>query len=549
MKERKKAIVFQLLAFFILLFLSAYRQASMQYIPDLRIRHYIVYAGYVFLIVVWVLSLRSRVTQRTIYRFLLGEAVLMWMGLTIRFVQDAFLQENLPLLRLSGYFVSATLLPIFLMGFFASLGLGQGENYQLPKKWYWIFLPVLFLTALLLTDAKHHFVFRILPEETEPNIFFHPGIGLYLICAMAVLLILMRAIVIYQRNKISPKQYTLSRFLPLAQVSLLAIYMIPYLISSFYRTPEIIEFFAGIYYLEVLSWELYILTSLVPVNMEYTGIFEYATVGMQITDENGRQILCSQNADSLTGSLFEQLKQEKKLVFPDKELILHENGGTCFVWRKDIRQLQEVISMMKNAESELSHEGMLLQEEIRVRTEETKVTVQNQIYSLLSEEVVSQLVMMREIAKKCRMCTDNLQFYRILFVIGTYVKRRCNLRLIEQECGSIPAEDIRLCFQDMVFALRQLGAISELTWYGDALHSAEFWICAFDQLEILIEHEDFDLRKLDIVVDPIRVSYLVQGRDGKFRRVPEHSGLPYRFFVEEKPGAYLFSLEEEMRTR
>lgn len=124
------------------------------------------------MIVVWVLSLRSRVTQRTIYRFLLGEAVLMWMGLTIRFVQDTFLQENLPLLRLSGYFVSATLLPIFLMGFFASLGLGQGENYQLPKKWYWISLPVLFLTALLLTDAKHHFVFRILPEETEPNIFF-----------------------------------------------------------------------------------------------------------------------------------------------------------------------------------------------------------------------------------------------------------------------------------------------------------------------------------------------------------------------------------------
>ena len=43
MKERKKAIVFQLLAFFILLFLSAYRQASMQYIPDLRIRHYMSY--------------------------------------------------------------------------------------------------------------------------------------------------------------------------------------------------------------------------------------------------------------------------------------------------------------------------------------------------------------------------------------------------------------------------------------------------------------------------------------------------------------------------
>ena len=128
-------------------------------------------------------------------------------------------------------------------------------------------------------------------------------------------------------------------------------------------------------------------------------------------------------------------------------------------------------------------------------------------------------------------------------------KRRCTLRLIEQEYGSIPAEDIRLCFRDMVFALRQLGVVSELTWYRDALHSAEFWICAFDQLEMLIGHEDFDLRKLDIVVDPIHISYWVQGRDRKFHRVPECLGLPYRFFIEEKPDAYLFSLEEEMRTR
>lgn len=59
----------------------------------------------------------------------------------------------------------------FLMGFFASLGLGQGENYQLPKKWYWISLPVLFLTALLLTDAKHHLYFVFCRRKQSPTFF------------------------------------------------------------------------------------------------------------------------------------------------------------------------------------------------------------------------------------------------------------------------------------------------------------------------------------------------------------------------------------------
>lgn len=128
MKDRKRAVCLQLTAFLLLLFLSAYRQLGMRYAADSQAVFYIVYIGYVLLVIVWSISVRVRMTQKNLRAFLLGEAILMGLGVTIRFVQDAFLQKNIYLLRISGYLVCATLLPLSLLGFWASLGLGQDRK-------------------------------------------------------------------------------------------------------------------------------------------------------------------------------------------------------------------------------------------------------------------------------------------------------------------------------------------------------------------------------------------------------------------------------------
>ena len=544
MSERKKVVVYQAAAFVLLLILSLYRQLSLHFAENSRARSYIVYAGYMLLLVSWGVFIFSRVTQKNLCRLLLSEGVVMGLGLTIRFVQDAFLQGNVSLLRISGYYVCATLLPLALLGFWSSLGLGQGEDYWIPKKWYWLCVPVLALTCMLVMDDRFHVMFRVLPEEREPNVYFHPNFGLVLIVGVGVSLVIARAVVIYRRNKINPEQAGVRKWMPIAQILLMLLFLIPYLFTSFYGTPEIVEFFAGIYYLEALSWVLYILVGLVPVNMEYVSVFEYSTIGMQILNEDGSVILKSQNADELDGTQFQRLKQEGKILLPDREILLHENDGSCFVWRKDIRRIREIIDETKEMESELSHESALLQQEIRARTEEARVKAQNEIYRRLSEEVVHPLAMMRELAKKCRMFPENQEYLRILFVLGTYVKRRCNLRLIEQENGEIQTEEICLSFQSMVFALRQLGTSCEFTTLGNVRHSAEFWIFAFDQLETLIEREDFRLKHVRIALDPACVNYTVAPDAEKMRRKTAACSTPYSIKAQKFEDGYSVILKE-----
>lgn len=273
-------------------------------------------------------------------------------------------------------------------------------------------------------------------------------------------------------------------------------------------------------------------------------MFEHSTVGMQILHEDGRLILRSQDADDLTDDSFEQLCREGKLILRGRELTMHRKDDYCFVWNRDVHQLRKIIDSTEDMERELSHEGALLQQEFRVRAERARVDAQNRIYGQLSEEVAHQLTIMRELVKKSRAFPDRPKFLHMMFVLGTYVKQRCNLRLIEQEAGRIRTEDICLSFQSMAAALRQSGAECTLVQSGAVRHSAAFWIDAFDQLEELIEQQDFRLRRVDIVIEDARVSYRVQVLPGRAHGLPGNRSLPCRMTARETADGYLLEMEE-----
>ena len=152
MPVRSRQIRNNIYGFLLLFFVSLYRQLSMRYLPDDGLRTYILYACYCLLIGAWILSIQVRVTQKSMRVYLLLEALVMFTGLSIRFIQDTFFTENVLLMRISGFCVGATLLPMVLLGFYAALGLGQADNYRLSRKWYLLLVPVLIMTYLFVTS-------------------------------------------------------------------------------------------------------------------------------------------------------------------------------------------------------------------------------------------------------------------------------------------------------------------------------------------------------------------------------------------------------------
>ena len=311
MSVHRKQILYNIAAFTLLFAASLYRQLSMRYLPHDSVRYVVLYCVYVFLILAWGISICLRVTQKSMRFFLLLENAMIFAGLTIRFVQEQFLQNHLDLLRLSGFYVGATCLPVVLLGFYAALGIGRADDYRIPKKWYFLIVPTAILDLLLVLDDQIHFYTFIVPEEPQPNLIFHPYIGVLFFAAFCIILIVLRVLVLYRHNSIMTGRKYLRPLVPFLEGAMLVVFALPYMINYLHinppiAPPEVIEFFAKLFYIEILSWEFYIYTGLVPVNTNYYDIFEHSTLAMQIVSQDGQRIF-SRNASLISPDLMEQL--------------------------------------------------------------------------------------------------------------------------------------------------------------------------------------------------------------------------------------------------
>jgi len=333
-----------------------------------------------------------------------------------------------------------------------------------------------------------------LPGEPQPNLYFHPYVGIYLIYGWAFALVAARMLVIYRRNKPSRRKSVPQKLAPFLEIILLTLFCAPYTAASFWVKAELIEFSAGVFFIEAASWEFMIDLGLVPVNTQYERVFDRSTVAMQIVSEDGTPVVRSGRAPALTGEMFARLRRETVVAAPEgKELQLFPVGGGCLVWQRDVSQLNAAISGLRRSEAELKQESALLGQELKVRSEETAVREQNRIYNQLTGEVGAQLALLGSLLAKRDTAEDKAALFRRICLIGTYVKRRCSLRLTEQADGAIPAEDLQLSFRDLSGCLREMGVDAALRWEDEPRLSAAFSLLTIDIFEFLLEFERFSL--------------------------------------------------------
>lgn len=517
MDARKRMLTYHLEAFLLLLFVSLYRQTSLKHMPADPLRTYILFGCYVLLLGLWAYSICRRVTQRSMRAFLIAEDACMFIGLAIRFVQDTYLSNNIYLLRVTGLLVATTLLPLMTLGVFASLCIGRENSYRISKKWYLLLIPSVLATPLLLTDNLHHFFTYIIPEEPQPNLTYHPNVGFYLLAALILGMAVVRVILIYRRNGIMNDRPLLRRIVPFMEMILLLVFYLPYIINWLQvdapiAPPEVIEQYAKIYYIEAITWEIYIFLGLVPVNMDYREIFEKSTLGLQIRGTNG-DVISSQNAAELDELILEELEKKGIAEVPGKELRSFSIDEAKVVWTKDVSQLRDTIEALSKSAEELAQEGALLSEEIKTRNEAASLQAQNEIYDVLTREVQVQLQMIKRICARRGRPETGKEDLRKLAVLGTYVKRRCNLRLIERESGRIDPADLKLSLKDLLGAIALSGTATSLNWETEHVFSPRFSIAVFDMIEAVMERSLFEAETLKVSAEKDTVTLAVSGAE------------------------------------
>ena len=540
MGKRKKSVVRLFAATALLFAVSAYRQLSMRYLPEDALRSYLVWAVYMLLLFGWQYTISTKITQKTMRTHLTAQNIVSILYLTVRFIQDAFLYVNIPWMRFTGYFINIAAIFIPLFGLYGSFYLGKADDYRISKKWYLLLIPACLSSVLALTNDLHHFFYYIVPNEPQPNLYFHPYIGTYIVHIWALSMIAYQVYFIYQRNGTTKSDPLYRKLIPFYEPILLFLFSIPYAATAYVVRFELVEYSAGLIFILVLCWQLYILTGLIPVNTQYEEVFRRSTVAMQILSPNDERIAVSENAAEITPAMLEALKQNQHFsVMEDVIMHLHQIPDGYMVWQTDLSQINQALRELQRLNAELEEEQDLLAQEIRVQSDEASVQARNNIYDCLSSEVAGQLVLLTALLSNESLSTDD---WNCICLIGTYIKRFCNLQLTYQEQQMIPISDLAISLQDMAKCMKNIGIRTSLDFCPISNLGPELILLIMKTLEEILEEADFRLTSVAIQISDT-VCFEITGTDHEFVSRSLEGG--YSLQTEKIPAGYRLLLLKE----
>ena len=181
----------------------------------------------------------------------------------------------------------------------------------------------------------------------------------------------------------------------------------------------------------------------------------------------------------------------------------------------------------------------LLAQEIRIQSNEASIQARNDIYDSLSAEVSGQLALLTELLSKEPAAGED---WNRICLIGTYIKRFCNLQLTCQERQAIPDRDLMISLQDMVKCMKNIGIRASLTFCPASELEPAYILLIMKTLEAILEETDFSLTSMAIRISDT-ACFEIAGTDHEF--IPRSFEGGYRLQAEKMQADYRLQLLKE----
>lgn len=455
---------------------------------------------YIFLLCAWCHSVRVRIVQTQVQRYLLAISMLMVLWLLLRSIK--FSIANTDAERWLWYFYYVPILFIPMLSVFVSQSLGKSEDFHLPRWTKLLYVPTVLLLLLVLTNDLHQRVFSfpsgILSDAAyryERGYFF--VLGWELFCAALSLFMIVTKCRIPHTKRV--------RLLPLVPFALSLAYVYAYAEKIHWvwvltgdMTVAQCLMFTGIF-------ESCIQCGLIQSNRGYDELLEATTLPVQITDEN----FCTKHASAtmrppLPQSELRQITQDTVQLDDDTLLKRHKLRRGWAFWKEDVSELNQLRQELELTCDELRDVGDVLAAENAQHARLLKLTEENRLYDMMEAQTARQIAMLQERLTELKKTDDPARAERLLgqiIVIGTYIKRRNNLIFVGVQRGSISVQELRLCLNESAENLCLYGAECSALIKGDGQLSIEQATAAYSLFEAVVEAELESLRSLLVSIE------------------------------------------------
>ena len=498
-KATKKSILFALGVLVLIAFAMWLRYASRHIFHSPVVNH--LRSGiYVFLFSAWCYSLRIRIVQTQVRRYLVAISVLMVLWILLRSIKYSI--ENVDAARWLWYFYYFPMLFIPMLSAFVSQSLGKGEDFRLPRWTKLLYLPTLLLLLLVLTNDLHQQVFSF-PSGVLSDQEYRYESGYFFVLAWEALCAGFAFLSMVKNCRI-PRSRRI-RWLPLVPLALSLAYAYAYVKKIHWvwvlagdMTVSQCLIFASIL-------ECCIQCGLIQSNLGYDELFEATSLPVQITD----QAFCSQYVSvAMRGALppneLRQMRVDTIHLGDDTLLKRHRLRSGWVFWKEDISALNQIRKELELTRDELRDTGDVLAAENAQRARWLKLTEENRLYDMMEAQTARQIAMLRDLLAELQKTEDSGRARHLLgqvIIIGTYIKRRSNLIFVGVQRGAISAQELLLCLNESSENISVYGADCKAIVKGEGQLTVEQATQVYDLFEAVVETELESLRALLISVE------------------------------------------------
>ncbi len=428
---------------------------------------------YIWLFTAWGISIRRRIIQPQVRRYLTAISVLMVFWITVRTIRYS-LDEAIWVMRHLWYIYYLPMLFIPLLAVFVAMSLGKPENYRLPKWTNLLYIPTAALFLLVLTNDLQQLVF-VFPEDAD--VWMHDyryaagyfiAVGWMALCSVTALVAMLIKCRVPHSRKVL--------LLPFVPVAIALLYGVLYILRMLgvFRLAWL-RIIAGdmtvvFCLLIAAALESCIQCGLIQANTHYLELFDASTVGAQITDPEYRVVLSSGAAQKVSIETLRKTQQAPVMLESGIRVSGAPIKNGYVIWTEDVSPLLRVLSDLEEAKENLQDNKDILEEEHAVKEREAHIAEQERLYHIIQRDTAKQILLMDEMIEQAENAGSDEERRHILkkmLVIGAYLKRRSNLVFLSDKDSVLEAKELELSIDESINNLETFGVtcgfISELT--------------------------------------------------------------------------------------
>ncbi len=436
---------------------------------------------FLLLILLWIYSIKMRIVKKSTRRLLITIGIFLFFWLVVRFIKYKMFEVNDTITRYlwySYYFPQCLVPPLALI---VGLDLNKKTEDRVSWKYFLLLIPAVILIIFVMTNDLHQWAFIFDQGIESFHLSYKHNFIYYLVCVWMIGCIAAFQFVLVFQCKNS---HTLSKiWLPISALvfSTIVVFVAFFNDIDAYKGPELMSFSF------LLIFECMTYIHLIPSNNAYADFFRISSSSSFITDEKFNIIYKSLSMPNLEKDTLQKAKEVPYLYDENHRLNCRKISGGYIFYIEDLSEINQINSQLKETNERLQEEADLSKAENELTKKRIQLEEQHRLYDSMSEYSQDDLVKINSLLSDMESDNNDENFKRIA-LIGSFVKRKCNLLMIIEKEAKNLNEELILSIHENIDYLKLCGIETSLVNTGKEEISSSELLFLYSLIEICFLH-------------------------------------------------------------